>query len=52
MILLLLMFCLELDNIVMDWNKDLLQNFCILTFFWRDEMLCIYNKYEILLCSL
>ena len=51
-IILLLMLCLELDDIVMNWNKDLLQKVCIQTLSSREEMLCIYYKYEILLCSL
>jgi hypothetical protein len=51
-IVVLQMLCLELDNIVMNWNKDVLQKVCIQTFASREEMLCIYYKYEILLCSL
>jgi len=40
------MFCLELDNMVMNVNIDLLSKVCIQTFSSR-EMLCIYHKYEL-----
>jgi hypothetical protein len=44
------MFCLEFGNIVMNWNRNVLQKACIQTFSSREEMLCIYNKDEMLIC--
>ena len=44
------MLCLELDMIVMNLYRDLLQKMCIQTFSSRGEMLCICNKFDVLFC--
>ena len=44
------MLCPELDMIVMNLYRDLLQKICIQTFSSRGEMLCICNKFDVLFC--
>jgi hypothetical protein len=43
------MICLELDKIVMNLYRNVLQKF-VSNFSSRGEMLCIYDKVDVLFC--